>query len=171
MEWRSCSWHPATSCHIDGIPLTNRVSGRGGELVDAGTGHLTATGCLAAFQLIGVARRITIGLRCDELRLNLKCHDWSWSVVSGQKVKKQISDHKARQKSWHICDHCGKAVKRTKCTQQSMRTFFHERITNRWETHQTQRRFSHVMCYSAICRRDHGQSRTRGTVPNLPGRF
>jgi hypothetical protein len=48
---------------IVGIPLFNHVSGRGGELADAGTGHLTAIGCLAAFQLGGVARRITIGLR------------------------------------------------------------------------------------------------------------
>jgi len=103
MEWRSpCSRHLTTSCHIVGIPLTNHVIGRGGELADAGTRHLTATGCLAAFQLGGVARRITIGLRCDELHLNVKCHDWSWSIVSGQKVKKLLSNQEARQKSWWI---------------------------------------------------------------------
>ena len=105
MEWYSpCSRHLTMSCHIVGNPLTNYDSGRGGELADAGTGHLITTGCLAAFQLGGVAWRITIRLRCDELCLNVKCHDWSWSwsVGSGQKVKKISSDHEARQKSWRI---------------------------------------------------------------------
>ena len=49
--------------------------------------------------------------RCNKLRLNVKCPDWSWrarkhfyvsNAVSRQKVKKLLSDQKARKKRWRI---------------------------------------------------------------------
>jgi hypothetical protein len=48
--------------------------------------------------------------QCDKLRLNVKCHNWSWrawghfwlsNVVRGQKVKTLLSSHD-HQKSWCI---------------------------------------------------------------------
>ena len=49
---------------------------------------------------------------CNKLRLNVKCHDWSWrawlhfyvsNVARGQKLEKLLSDHEARFISWRIC--------------------------------------------------------------------
>ena len=53
-----------------------------------------------------------IDATCDKLRVKLKHHNWSRracgqfqlsNVVRGQNVKKLLSDHNARQKSWRVC--------------------------------------------------------------------
>ena len=61
-------------------------------------------------------------------------------------------------------------LKQNECTQQSVRAFFHGRITNRWETHKTQWRVSHIVCYTAVHRSVCGRSQTGSIVPKLPGR-
>ncbi len=59
--------------------------------------------------------------------------------------------------------------KQTKCTQQSVWDFFHGQSTNRWKTHKTQRRISHIVCDTAIRCSVCGQSRIGSVVPKLPG--
>ena len=188
IEWHSpCSQHLTMSCHIVGIPLTNHVIGRGGELADAGTRHLTATGCLAAFQLGGVARRITIRLRCDELHLNVKCHDWSWGIVSGQKVKKLLSDHEAHQKSWRTyAPLVVKLLSKPNARSRACGHFSWENyqqignpsnsmvlFTNYQQMGNPSNSMALFTCYVLFCNLPlHPQpSRTRGTVLKLPGRY
>jgi hypothetical protein len=50
-----------------------------------------------------------------------------------------------------------------------MWAFFHGPITNRWETHKTQRRVSHIVCYTVIHRSVCGRSRIGSIVPKLSG--